>query len=1049
MKSQRPTIAVVRLESKLLASVPESTSRVHSRSMIANPRHNDMLQGDQLILFKSDIGETINIIRRLTPETTLFLLFMAQYIEISKKKTKKDVHLETIRTFFNEILKDEMFRSGNAKSLAEAVLYAVDIFGVSARNQTIQEHVVEIANLLGTPPEEDDVFHDTKGQISKAFLRNDSKGPLINICERIVKDALANRTLDEGIVMRLDRVYQRNLHIKTYHSPIYDEKSHRWETVDLWELMKLHEDKQTAFLEAEDIGVLRDLIMVAGKIWVFAKDRKFDEESMQTQMLIINEELGSPKAISIWDDAECDKLLKVEGARTRKLTLDQRMLQSYQQLKIYSLLALMLIELAKREKNIRKDLGGSGGLIDESIKKWCKLISVHSDLKQRLTNDPPTRPFILKLEELEAEKEITNDTKDQRAHSAHIDNEHTNSLMSETLNIGAPQQMFTDDDNNEENQPQKLEILPRVSDTQEIMSPKKDHSPQHGIYRQDDNDEENSLHIENIIVGSNKQEGQSPKNIPPQRDFEVEDSQAQISKKTNQISKPPQLDPHQITLLSNGKSESIASSQKDDAVRKKVQISPQTSESEKKNDSSKNGPQKKEFKQESEEINATLPSKGKKTDIPEQKADKRRQEKADERRQEKAVECGQGKAVEEEKKIDRVIAEPMKDAAPKSRRTGNKYKKEQAEQISQKENDLSSPPIILPKLRDTVRYHSFENLENAHSSTELKGYTFCLSPDGGQLIATCKDVTQRAALAIYQGESEYIQPIWLEHGHGSNVTIWNAAIFIYFDGKMARRFPFIGKQLKDHILYADLRETFMEEGSTKKIVLFYPVLKNDDGLINRAIIADEAGIFLLGGSRVANAKKLPVTVSKICSFYDLGEFTEIPMKSIGGNMNPMENKSEEITVAQNAGFLFAASRENSSTSRCESILIEVYDKEEDKWILQFKIPFDVNILSYDLMVLTDPKDGSEKLVFIGQTQNKGIVGTKIDVEKLIQSEEKQVPMSLQEAQRVTDSAGKEMTKNEMKRPIIRNNYDAVTVMPYLNFLKEQTFLEEYKCLDSS
>ena len=280
--------------------------------------------------------------------------------------------------------------------------------------------------------------------------------------------------------------------------------------------------------------------------------------------------------------------------------------------------------------------------------------------------------------------------------------------------------------------------------------------------------------------------------------------------------------------------------------------------------------------------------------------------------------------------------------------------------------------------------------------------------------------------------------------HTSNLAIWNAAIFIYFDTKMARRFPYLGKQFKDYILYADLRETFKEDGSTKRLIVFYPVLRNEDGLINRGIVVDEAGIFLIGGSRVAGGKKVPVALSKICKFYDLGEFEEIPMKNINGEMNPMANSSEELTIAQNSNYLFAASREVSNPSRNGHVLVEVYDKDEDKWILQFKIPCDGSVIGFDLAVLKDPKDGTEKLVFLRHCLIKGAIGIKLDIEELVQAEERQVPSLFKEIEKFNDKA---IIHNEFRRPTICSTYDVSTVIKYVNFVKEQISIEEYRCFE--
>lgn len=380
-------------------------------------------------------------------------------------------------------------------------------------------------------------------------------------------------------------------------------------------------------------------------------------------------------------------------------------------------------------------------------------------------------------------------------------------------------------------------------------------------------------------------------------------------------------------------------------------------------------------------------------------------------------------------------------AGGKSGRRGNKYQNRDKE-VAQ---ILPTPEEIGPKVQEPIIYHSIDNLRNCHSCDTLKNFKFYIAPSGNEIHGIFEDKFAKGVLAIQDATSKQLELIYLEAGLFSSINIWNSAVFLYFDRNLADRYSRVGKQYKDCILYADLRESFTENGRSKGIIVLSPVLKNDDGLVNRTLIADDQGIFLLGGSRVTTAKKNPIAYSNLCSYYHLEDLDSVSTKSIRGDMKPMHYKRDSLIVIQNNSHLFVAARDNWNPDKScfgEKNTIEVYDKDEMEWLTTVEVPYDTSALNYSLMRVLDE---NEVLLFVANRSGKNSTGFMINmnsIAKPLEDDEKN-EISVKKVSKFGDNSGGVLVLSGFEAFPLQNNYESSKVLTVRSYKKEIPENEEY------
>ena len=305
---------------------------------------------------------------------------------------------------------------------------------------------------------------------------------------------------------------------------------------------------------------------------------------------------------------------------------------------------------------------------------------------------------------------------------------------------------------------------------------------------------------------------------------------------------------------------------------------------------------------------------------------------------------------------------------------------------------LISQIPIHPKLRASIKYHSPQNLRAAHEtrlSTESKLCSYYISHEGNTIKRKLNGKWLQAKLCLYHSQTDQIIPFYLEENQFSTLGIWNNAAYLYFDTILARRFaPDLKEHFEHCLLYSDLREAFDESGTTKGIIAFAPILKNHNQLSNRAIIADEEGIYLIGGSKVAHAStKVPLNYSNTCIFYSLQKL-EDNMKlrrtqkyegnedqEQGDVVDSLELKRDDLIIYQTATKLFVTRRTNWNPfkGRAEpQIAIEVFNKRDSYWetfIFKFNDPEFTNIVSYRISRFGAEGD-HEKILLIANAHNQ-------------------------------------------------------------------------------
>ena len=296
-------------------------------------------------------------------------------------------------------------------------------------------------------------------------------------------------------------------------------------------------------------------------------------------------------------------------------------------------------------------------------------------------------------------------------------------------------------------------------------------------------------------------------------------------------------------------------------------------------------------------------------------------------------------------------------------------------------NPSVSCPIRL-KETETTNYHSIENLKSAHQSGRYSegSWTFWLSESGSEIIGSSSGKLARAKLVIYDQELKQVIPIFLEKTQFSSLCLWNSAVYLYFDVKLSNRFESAAKKSYQHCLfYSDLIEAFGNSGKTKGIVMLAPVLRNPENLTSRSIVADDLGIYLIGGTHIArNSTKNPLAPSNKCSFYTLAMLNEIGTENISSPIDTMQLKRSSLAITQTSKYIFVGNPTNWNESRrkpTSKLTLEIFDKEELAWLPKiFEIDiFNPELSSYISLSSLNPHDNGsqegERLYILSSTNS--------------------------------------------------------------------------------
>ena len=324
--------------------------------------------------------------------------------------------------------------------------------------------------------------------------------------------------------------------------------------------------------------------------------------------------------------------------------------------------------------------------------------------------------------------------------------------------------------------------------------------------------------------------------------------------------------------------------------------------------------------------------------------------------------------------------EPNSNPLKTSKRRGNKQNSER--KVHQLVGEVVELKCEMPT---PIKYHSLENLFSAYKTPSATQTNFFLSSSGSEILAVANEKLSSAKLCIYDEETNTLVKFFLEDNEQSSLCIWNSVAFLHFDDRMARRsYPrSVSLNFKSCLLYADLRETFSVERSTKGLVVFTPILKIKEELINRAIIADERGIYVFGGySLFSTASKNPFCQSSVFKFYDISQLDSIGTDEVDGYPGNMNLKRDDLVVSQTERNVFILNRMMRHQEQ-GNLELEVFEKLDKGlcWVLQAKIPIDSYATSYSMSVIKG-KEREDLLLIVGSCEGNYSFGLMIDPEKL-------------------------------------------------------------------
>lgn len=308
--------------------------------------------------------------------------------------------------------------------------------------------------------------------------------------------------------------------------------------------------------------------------------------------------------------------------------------------------------------------------------------------------------------------------------------------------------------------------------------------------------------------------------------------------------------------------------------------------------------------------------------------------------------------------------------------------------VGLKPRSMIESTLVTRSLKKRISYHSLRNLQEAHRKlgNNLKNAQFCLTPSGSEICCQLPSKQVRCKLFIYETESNMLLPIYLERDQMKSLCIWNSAAYLFLDKQMAERFTptQISKNLENCLLYSDLTQAFEESGETKGIIAFVPMLKNSDNVSNRAVIADDDGIFIVGGLMKRNNKRNPIIPTGYCNYYEIKNLPDLGTEVVEGYLDTMEIKRHDAIVAQTTTRLFVTERTNENSADKSTLKIEVFDKEDFSWIYAFEIPTHPEFTSYSLSQIK--VEDKQMLIVIGHKFGKYSTGYVIDVNRIEQQE---------------------------------------------------------------
>lgn len=371
----------------------------------------------------------------------------------------------------------------------------------------------------------------------------------------------------------------------------------------------------------------------------------------------------------------------------------------------------------------------------------------------------------------------------------------------------------------------------------------------------------------------------------------------------------------------------------------------------------------------------------------------------------------------------------------RGKRRGNRKEKTKDEEIVIGIDLDFTPPF-------KADYHSVTNLKEAYESTDLNKYTFFLNVTNSELHAVLDEKFLKASLSIFDKESNKIESFSLDSTQTSSLSLWNATAFLYFDKTMAERFQFAGKNFRDCLMYADLRAAFDEKSATRGYVIFAPVVKNPDGIMRRAVIADDVGVYLLGGVKITNQKKNPLSYTNSCSYYEIDAIEEIGTKPSEGTMDSMESKRDDLIVCQNKDRLFVTGRSNWNPEKCvlsDEMVIEVFEKEEFAWTTKFTVKYDPDMLSYSTLAILG-KAKEDLMLLIGYRRGKPSPCYMIDMNKAGGKEE---AGAVGKNDKIQDSAGNSLVLTGFETFYLQNSYNVPNVIKLRNYKKDIPETEEF------
>ena len=293
-----------------------------------------------------------------------------------------------------------------------------------------------------------------------------------------------------------------------------------------------------------------------------------------------------------------------------------------------------------------------------------------------------------------------------------------------------------------------------------------------------------------------------------------------------------------------------------------------------------------------------------------------------------------------------------------------------------------SPFSVTKPLGTVGSYHSLQNLLSAHNSRQgLEGAHFFISPPGSKICCLREKKMLSMKLTIYNANNNTLYPFYLEDNQLSSLCLWNSAAYLHCDVRLAKRFlpQDLWKTFSNCLLYSDMREAFRTDGRFSRMLVFAPVLKEEDELLSRAAIADERGIYVIGGYLPRRSKRHPLIPSVLCSFYELNRLTEISSNIVEGHLDSMEINNGELAVAQTRNNIFVASQPLMNSG---FLTLEIFEKEDFSWLPCLRVPIEQSYSRCYLKIWQGPNQ-QEFLLIILRRVGKKSTAMMISIDEII------------------------------------------------------------------